>query len=604
MPNYDVVHVIHRSIVFAFALLGMSCSTDDAPRAVCIRGRTNLCPCPASKAKGVQTCLPDGSGYGVCEGCENTTVEGGFAEVTEALGLNYRQGAPFDPPTNCITPLACQLNVITGGAAVGDFDNDGWPDLFVTTMIATPILFRNAGDGTFDDVTAKAGLQRFGTTNGAAWIDIDNDADLDLFVNTVGNDRYYLYLNDGKGHFEEVALAWGVAMDDGIVKAGTSISVGDYDRDGWLDLHVAEWGPKGSGDYGFLDPKLAGRTRLFRNRGKTQPGFFDDMTIAANATIDAKGFDGSYESVFSYSSAMVDFDGDDWPELAIAGDYRTSRFLWNDHGTFSNGTFNSGVAKETFGMGSAIGDLDGDGLLDWLVTSISNGPTCVHGLCNSGEYGNHLYRYLGNRQFSDANTEQLGVNAGFWAWGAEMFDYDNDGDLDLAVTNGTDYPFTTKGDFYTNDPMRFWRNDNGTMVQAAEQLGLMDKRSGKALMTLDYDHDGDLDMFIVNNQEQPLFYRNDAGGRDWLRVRVLTKEGRDAVGARVVVTAQKGGKTILSMINTGSNFLSQSEMTAHFGLGKNASTPVFEVRVHWPDTGKDKVLTNVERNQVLIVKPD
>ena len=103
MPNYDVVHVIHRSIVFAFALLGMSCSTDDAPRAVCIRGRTNLCPCPASKAKGVQTCLPDGSGYGVCEGCENTTVEGGFAEVTEALGLNYRQGAPFDPPTNCIT---------------------------------------------------------------------------------------------------------------------------------------------------------------------------------------------------------------------------------------------------------------------------------------------------------------------------------------------------------------------------------------------------------------------------------------------------------------------------------------------------------------------
>lgn len=487
---------------------------------------------------------------------------------------------------------------------MGDYDNDGWPDLFVTTVLATPILFRNQGDGTFTDVSAAAGLQRFGSTNGAAWLDVDNDADLDLFVDTVGDDRYYLYLNDGKGHFKEDAIARGVAMDDGIVKAGTSISIGDYDRDGWLDMHVAEWGPKGMGDYGFLDPKRAGRSRLFRNRGKVKPGYFDDVTVVAKATLDATTFDGSYESVFSYSSAMIDFDGDDWPELAVAGDYRTSRFLWNDHGTFSDGKVNSGVAKDTFGMGSAVADLDGDGLLDWLVTSISNGPTCVHGLCNSGEIGNHLYRYVGNRQFSDAGTEQLGVNAGFWAWGAEMFDYDNDGDRDLAVTNGTDYPFTTKGDFYTIDPMRFWRNDAGVMVEVSEQLGLLDTRSGKALVTFDYDHDGDLDMFIVNNQEKPVFYRNDSIGNDWLRVRVLTREGREAVGARVLVTPTKGGKTILSTINSGSNFLSQSELTAHFGLGKKSSAPVFEVRVHWQDTGLERVLVNVERNQVLVVKAD
>lgn len=585
------------------AALALTCGGEEKP-SVCVPGRTNLCACPMSKAKGVETCLRDGSGYGSCEGCSAVVTEGGFTEVSEQIGITYRQGAPFDPPSNCITPLACQLNVITGGAAVGDYDGDGWPDLFVTTVLSTPILFRNMGDGTFSDVTADAGLQRFGTTNGAAFVDIDNDADLDLYVDTVGVDRYYLYINDGQGHFTEDAIARGVAMDDGIVKAGTSISVGDYDRDGFLDLHVAEWGPKGMGDYGFLDPMLPGRSRLYRNRGKLKPGFFEDVTAKANATLDAKQFDGSYESVFSYSSALVDFDGDDWPDLAVASDYRTSRFLWNDKGTFSEGRFTSGVAKDTFGMGSAVADLDGDGWLDWYVTSISNGPTCVHGLCNSGEIGNHFYKNLGNRHFSDQSTESLGIHAGYWAWGAEMFDYDNDGDRDLAVTNGTDYPFTTKGDFYTVDPMRFWRNDGGTFVQAAETLGLVDTRSGKALVTLDFDHDGDLDLFIVNNQEQPLFYRNDAGGRDWLRVRVLTSDGRDAVGARVVVTPTQGGKPILSMLNTGSNFLSQSEMTAHFGLGQSSSKPVFEVRVHWPDTGKDKVLSSVPRNQVLVVSPD
>jgi len=594
---------------FALALVAAvlvhgACSDKGAERSVCVPGRTNLCACSGTKAKGVQSCLADGSGYSACEGCETPINDGGFTEVSEQTGLSFRQSVPFDPPTNCITKLACQLNVITGGAAVGDYDNDGFPDLFVTTAMSSPILFRNAGDGTFDDVTKAAGLERFHSTNGAVWLDLENDGDLDLFVNTVGEDRYYLYVNDGSGHFTEDAITRGVAMDDGIVKAGTSVATGDYNRDGYLDLHVAEWGPKGSGDYGFLDPKRPGRSRLFRNLGAAKAGHFEDVTSQVGASLDRLQPTGEYESVFSYSTAIVDFDGDDWPDLAVAGDYRTSKFFWNNKGIFAEAGKSSGLAKDVFGMGSAIADLDGDGRLDWLVTSISDGPTCVHNICNSGEIGNHFYRNLGGRQFSDSLSVPLTINAGYWAWGAEFFDYDNDGDLDLAVTNGTDYPFTTKGDFFTRDPMRFWRNDGTAMVETSATLGLVDTRSGKALVTFDYDRDGDLDLFISNNQEMPLLFRNDSSNNDWLRVRVLTKNGREAIGARVIVTPTAGGPPRLAVIGTGSNFLSQSESTAHFGLGKKGGQPVAEVRVHWHDTGADKVLTNVERNQVLVVKPD
>ncbi len=597
--------VARACLALAFMVgVAASCGGSGSDAKVCIPGRTNLCACVGTKEKGVQTCLPDGSGYDACTGCDAVVNDGGFAEVSAEVGVLYRQGVLFDPPTNCITQLACQLNVITGGAAVGDYDNDGWPDLFVTTVMSSPVLFRNLGDGTFADVTKQAGLEHYASTNGAAWIDIDNDADLDLYVNTVGEDRYYLYVNDGAGHFTEDAVARGVAMDDGIVKAGTSIAVGDYDRDGYLDLHVAEWGPKGTGDYGFLDPKRPARSRLYRNLGAEKKGHFEDVTFKVNAALDRMQPTGDYDSVFSYSTALVDFDGDDWPDLAVAGDYRTSRFLWNDKGKFTDGTFFSGVAKDSFGMGSAIADLDGDGRLDWYVTSISDGPTCVHNICNSGEIGNHFYHNLGNRRFSDSVTLTLGIHAGFWAWGAEFFDYDNDSDLDLAVTNGADYPFTTKGDFFTRDPMRFWRNDgNGVMVETSESLGLVDTRSGKALVTFDYDKDGDLDLFIANNQETPLLYRNDAASGDYLRVRALTKDGREAIGARVYVTQVAGGPTRLAVMGTGSNFLSQSEATTHFGLGRKASD-VAEVRVHWHDTGADKVLTNVKKNQVLVVSPD
>jgi hypothetical protein len=582
-------------------MTALSCGGDEAAERVCVPGRTMACACAGSASQGVQICLPDGSAYEPCGGCEGSDV-GLFTDATTAAGLDYRQSAPFDPPTNCAVPEACQLNIITGGAAVGDYDADGWPDLYVTTLMAWPILFRNQGDGTFADVTEAVGLRRYGNTNGAAWLDVDNDADLDLYVMTIGFDRYYLYLNDGTGHFDEQAEKRGAAMDDGELKAATSVAVGDYDRDGYLDLHLTEWGPKGSGAFGFLDPSKPGHTRLLRNLGKKSPGHFEDVTSASGAQLDVPKFDGTYSSVFSFSNAFVDFDGDDWPELAITGDFVTSAFLWNDGGVFTNGTKHAGLGKDKFGMGSAIGDLDGDGLLDWFVTSIAGGPDCILGLCLGGETGNHFYRYLGARKFDDSSTEALGINLGHWGWGAEMFDYDNDGDLDLVQTNGVDYPFVPAGHFFTHDPMRFWRNEGGKMVEMAKTIGFDERRMGRGLVTFDYDQDGDLDVFIAHNGNKGALYRNDTNRGDWLRVRVLTADGRDALGAKLTLTVAEGGKSQVTQVGLGSHFLSQSEAIVHFGL-PGSGAPVHELRVHYGDTGQDEVLMGLERNTLVVVKP-
>ncbi len=586
----------HTCAPLLFLLAALSC---DRPSESCAPGHTVACACPAGMI-GSQLCRADGLGFEKCD-CRSGSADGRFTDVTKSAGVAYHQQAPFDPPSNCLAAEACQLNIITGAAAVGDYDNDGWPDLYVTTVNASPILFRNRGDGTFADVTVAAGLSLNGSTNGAAWIDIDNDADVDLYVQSIGHGRNFLYLNDGHGHFTEEAMARGAALDDGAIHAQTSVAVGDYDRDGWLDMHVAEWGPKGSGNEGFLDPKKPGHARLFHNLGKKSPGHFEDATVSANALLDPYKPGGDYGSLFAYGNAFVDFDGDDWPDLCVTGDFRTSQFLWNDGGKFVSGTASAGVAKDTFGMGSAIGDLDGDGRLDWLVTSISDAPTCVLGLCNSGEIGNHLYRYTGKRHFEDSSAA-LGITTGYWGWGAEMFDFDNDGDLDIAMTNGTDFPFVPPTDFFTRDPMRFWRNDAGKMVEASQKVGLTDTRKGKGIVSFDYDHDGDLDLFIVNNADLPLLYRNDTNYGDWLRVRVLTADGRDALGAKLRLTVAAGQKPQVTEIGLGSHFLSQSEPIAQFGLGRGGE-PVYELKVHWSDTGKDKVLTSIPRNTLLTIKP-
>ena len=268
---------------------------------------------------------------------------------------------------------------MSGAVAAGDADGDGHVDLYVTRLEDHDLLFRNRGDGTFEDITTAAGLDTWVfDSNGAAWVDIEKDGDLDLFVSSFGSGRYHLFVNDGAGHFTEDAVARGAALDTGDTHIGYSVAVGDYDRDGWPDLAVAEWR-----SIPLVTDPTKSHTRLLRNRGFAAPGHFEDTTIVAG--VDVTTFFANESFVFA--PAFVDLDEDGFQDLALASDFGTSLLFWNDgDGTFSEDTSGAMVGTDENGMGSAFGDFDGDGDLDWFVTSIYDpGNSC--GWCNWGYDG-------------------------------------------------------------------------------------------------------------------------------------------------------------------------------------------------------------------------
>jgi enediyne biosynthesis protein E4 len=525
-----------------------------------------------------------------------------FTDVTQEAGIHYQQWQ-FEPMSACLEDWDSSLCVaarLTGGATVGDYDGDGWDDLYVTRLDGPDILYRNRGDGTFEDVTLQAGLGANLPTNGAAFGDVDDDGHLDLLVTTVRGDRWFLYLNRGDGTFIEQAEGRGVASWDGGVRGGMSGCFGDYDRDGWVDLHVNEWLP-------LVDEEFPDNfTRLFRNRGGEQPGHFDDVTVAAGVDMRPLVSGG----VMSFASIFTDLDDDGWPDLVVVADFFQTRLFWNDgDGTFHDGTLDLGVdvPSDENGMGLAVGDMDGDGRLDWFVTSIYDDRFPCDDCAGWGHSGNRLYRNLGGRRFEDA-TDHLGVRDGGWGWGTAAFDHDNDGALDLVMTNGYIFPEIASADVFIDEPMRLWRNAGAgqPMTEVAAQVGLADRGAGKALLVFDYDGDGDLDVFVVNNAGEPRLYRNDGPTGCFLRVRA---EGRGAraggtnrqgLGARVEVRIREGDAPVIREINGGCGYLGQHENVAHFGL---ATEPrVHEVRVRWPTSGTETVLHDVPVNQTLIVR--
>ncbi len=515
-----------------------------------------------------------------------------FVDVTVAAGLSYTQHVPQNYP-GCLLPTVgfCEPERMTGGAAVADVDGDGDLDLFVTRLDAPDILFLNQGDGSFLDGTAGSGLDAYDLhSNGAGFADIDNDGDADLFVTVLGppgdpiNNRNYLFINDGTGHFSEQAVARGAALTGVEIRRTWSVAFGDFDLDGWVDIHVTEW-----------LPDLPGNGRLLRNLGPAQPGFFEDVTVSAGV---------NQPDVNGFANAFSDLDGDGYPDLLVAADFGTSRLYWNDgDGTFTEGSVAAGVATDENGMGSTLGDYDGDGDLDWFVTSIWDpDETCEVTGCNWGYTGNRLYRNDGGRNFTDV-TDSAGVRAGFWGWGAVFFDADNDGDLDLSMTNGVRFPGHEVEAAFNADPMRFWRNDGtGVMTEESGSVGLSDTGSGKGLLVFDYDQDGDLDLFVVNNGESGRLFRNDGGNdNDWLRVRVIgNRSNRMGLGATLRLQATSGGPTQLREIGSVSHFLGQSEAIAHFGLGPAAGS-IHSLEVYFPKSKTTLTYTNLTPNSTLVV---
>jgi hypothetical protein len=539
-----------------------------------------------------------------------------FTDVSAEVGLVDTAYFPGDWPPECDpegegwvrTP--CKMYLQGAGAAVGDFDDDGWPDIYLSRLVGPGLLFRNrlgaGGNPAFEEVALARGLvDEFGG-NGAAWVDVDGDRDLDLYVTSMGLDaRFWFYRNQltetGTANFVEEAHIRSLALDDGEPHFGFSIGVGDYDRDGWLDLYTTEWRPGGA------PTQDSSHARLLRNRGAWAPGEFEDHTLEAGASMLMLNPAGLH----AFSPTFVDLDEDGWQDLAVVSDNGTSRLFWNQgDGSFVDGTPTAGVSLERNGMGSTFADFDGDGHLDWYVSAIfspDDDVECGNPVCGRG--GNRLYRSIGPRCFEDV-AEEYGVHIGGWGWGTAMWDPDNDGDIDIVETNGFQVPHGPPGTYFVGDPMRYWQNESEQLGAAAfteisEFVGLVDAGQGRGLLTFDYDRDGDEDLLVVDNSGlygiSTKLWRNETGNQhEWLAVELEGLDGnRHGVGARIELRRGPESPVQVRVIGVGTHFLGHGEYRAHFGLGPDAG-PVDEVRVLWP-SGEVTVVEGVQAGQVLVV---
>jgi len=493
-----------------------------------------------------------------------------FSDQTGPAGFTLPHGYQNLPER-----VAGERQIIAGGVAAGDYDRDGWVDLYlVRGDIGANLLYRNKGDGTFEEVGTTAGVALSGARgSGPLFADFSGDGWLDLFIGGVNGTGPTLFRNRGDGTFENITATSGLAALSNTFGA----AFGDIDLDGDLDLYVSHWLPDQGGGY------------LFRNNGN---GTFSDISFAAGVLT---------PGINDFTPNFADINNDGWPDLLVAADFGTSQvFMNNRDGTFTNVTDRNVITDEN-GMGAAIGDYDHDGDLDWFVSSIKdpNGnPDSGNPEGNWGVTGNRLYRNRGDGTFEDA-TDAAGVRDGFWGWGSCFGDFNNDGRLDLYHVNGFKLPDPgdPRATEFHNDPARFFvSNQNGTFTDQAAPLGVADTGQGRGLVCFDYDRDGDLDLFIANNQDLPRLYRNDGGNAlHYLNFKLKGHApNTEAIGARIYVTT--GATTQMQELRAGSNFVSQDPVEPHFGLG-NAQV-VDTLRVVWPD-GTTVVSQNLAADRMI-----
>jgi enediyne biosynthesis protein E4 len=478
------------------------------------------------------------------------------------------------------------------GVAIFDYDNDGWPDIFVvngTTLNPlankkppTSHLYHNNRDGTFTDVTEKAGLAKNpGWGQGVCVGDYDNDGFEDLFVTYFG--KNVLYHNNGDGTFSDVSDA---AHVGGTGKAwSTGCAFVDFDRDGKLDLFVASYvdfdlatapgpGERASclwkGVPVMCGPRGLpwGKNILYRNKGD---GTFEDVTQKSKI--------GDTNGHYGFSVSTFDFDDDGWPDIYVACDSTPSILYRNNRdGTFTDVAVVAGAAfnedgKEQAGMGSTIGDYNGDGRLDIFKTNFSDDTAT-------------LYRNNGDGTFDDVTfAAGLGLHTKYLGWGTMFVDVDNDGWPDLLLVNGHVYPEVTKqhlGSEY-EEPRLLYRNlGNGKFEDISDSSGpgLTTPRSSRGLAVGDLWNDGRMSA-VVSNMNEPisLLVNEVKSANHWIGIKTIgTKSNRDGIGAKIRV--QAGGRTRVDEVRSGSSFNSSNDLRVHFGLGSAASVDWVEVR--WP----------------------
>ena len=519
-----------------------------------------------------------------------------FPDIARQAGITFHH-------ENGASPEKYLIETMVAGAAWIDYDNDGRLDLYLVNGAATAAykparpprsaLYHNNRDGTFSDVTAKAGVAAEGLYGmGVAVGDFDNDGFPDLYV--IGYGRSILYRNNGDGTFGDITQKAGVANAD---KWGSSGAWFDYDRDGWLDLIVVnyvDWSPRNNPACfeqkyrAYCHPnKFHGQpAALFHNN---HDGTFTD--VSARSRIGAKPGNG-------LGVVCFDYDGDGWQDVFVAND-SMANYLYHNRGdgTFQEVGLESGVAfgedgRSEAGMGVDAADYDNDGRLDLFVTHLDL------------EF-NRLYRNAGDGTFEDATfLGKLGYQTYHMSgFGARFMDYDNDGWRDLFVANG--HVLDNVALFHTDtayaEKKMMFRNERGKFVSAGDQFGpdFGLPRVSRGAAVADFDNDGDLDILATNNGGEPQLFRNDGGNkRHWIELRLIgARSNRDGVGARVKVVA--GSLTQVDERKGGMSYQSAQDPRLHFGLGDAARVDSIEVR--WPSGAVDR-LSNIPADRELTIK--
>ena len=502
-----------------------------------------------------------------------------FTNAANAAGLTYRHG--FRTPSPSTESVA--------GVAVGDYDGDGWFDLYIAQGDTGPnLLYRNesqGGDFAFTDVAAAAGVTMDSNdkTAGPAFVDFDGDGDEDLFVGGVEYSPVKVFRNDGDGSFTDITATAGLS---GINRENSvSMAFGDYDQDGDLDLFIAHWT--------FTDDELPPGSPQFLWRNDGDGSFTDvsDETLMSAAAI-------SFGLDYTFTPNFADIDNDGDLDLLLVSDNNTSQVIVNngDQGgglyTFSRITDES-VITDQAGMGAAVADFDNDGDLDWFVSSIEEQG-------NRDRDGNRYYRNEGNGVF-DEDTGRVGLRSGYWGWAACAADFNNDGHLDIFHVNGMREIAGTSE--FVLDPSRLFIADgDGTFSEVSEQVGIFDQRQGRGVVCFDGDRDGDVDIFVANNGTLPALFRNDGGNTlNWVNVDLAAPAPNTAaIGARIYLVGD--GFTQMREIRSGNNYVSHDPTEQHFGLGELGTVP--SIRVVWPDGSETERLDVAANQHITVSYPD
>jgi enediyne biosynthesis protein E4 len=500
------------------------------------------------------------------------------------------------------------------GIAFYDYDNDGWLDVFVVNgwrlegfpkgQEPTCHLFKNNRDGTFTDVTVKAGLARSGWGQGVCIGDYDNDGYEDLFISYYGKNA--LFHNNGDGTFTDVTNKAGVSGEG---RWNTGCAFVDYDRDGHLDLFVA--------NYIDLDLKTAplpesgpclykgvmvacgppglqgGKNVLFHNNGN---GTFTDVSEAAGIT--------KTKSTYGLGVLVADFNNDGWPDIYVANDSTASVLYKNlKNGKFEDVAITAGAAlssdgKPQAGMGVSAGDYDHRGSLDIVKTNFA-GDT------------HSLYHNQGDGNFDDETfAAGLGINTKYLGWGCGFFDMDNDGWLDILICNGHVYPeveqLKTEAAYAQRKLLyRNLRNGRFEDVSMKAGPGISTAAPARGCAFGDFDNDGDIDIVVNTVNDYPQLLRCDSStSNNWIKVRTIgVKSNRSGIGARIRCVAQQPGSqhplVQIDEVRSGGSYLSQSDLRIHFGLGR--ASRVERIEVSWP-SGTVDTLKDIPANRLVYVK--